>query len=68
MGLEFKKNETLGGGWSLEVRRAGFLVGHIRKRPDTSAYCYFRGSDNILSPSYENADLEVLKRQVSSNP
>ncbi len=68
MTIDFKEKETLGGGWSLEVRRSGILLGHIRQRPDTGAYRYFRGPHNELTPSYENADLEALKEQVTDNP
>jgi len=68
MTIEFKEKNTLGGGWSLEVKRGPSLLGHIRRRPDTGTFRYFRGSQNQLTPSYENADLEALKAQVANNP
>lgn len=68
MPMEFREKQTLGGGWSLEVRQPGVLLGHIRKRPDTGAYRYFRGPHNELTATYEDVDLEALKRQVAANP
>lgn len=61
MTVDYKDKNTLGGGWSLEVLRAGVLVGHIRK---PGLYQYFAGPHNELTPSFEDADLEVLKRRV----
>ena len=68
MAIEFKENSTLGDGWSLEVKRGISLLGHIRRRPDTGTFRYFRGPHNELSPSYENADLDALKAQIANNP
>ena len=52
MMVEFKRRDTLGGGLSIEVRNDGLIVGHIRKRPDTGAFRYFRGESNDLSAVY----------------
>jgi hypothetical protein len=68
MTVKFGKRETRGGGWSLEVRRSGQLIGHIHRGPDSDVYRYFRSADNELTPAYESTDLEALKRQVQSNP
>jgi hypothetical protein len=68
MNLEFIEKNTLGGGWSLEVRRSAILLGHIRRRPDTGAYRYFRGPHNELTPCYENTDLEALKDRIKTHP
>lgn len=68
MSVTFKEKCTLGGGWSLEVSTADILRGHIRRRPDTGAYRYFRGPVNELNHAFEDADLDRLKVQVSSNP
>lgn len=68
MAIEFKETSTLGDGWSLEVKHALSLLGHLRRRPDTGAFHYFRGPYNELSPSYENADLDALKAQIKNNP
>ena len=62
--VEFVEKSTLGGGWSLEVKRSGVLVGHVRRRPDTGAYRYFRGPHNQLTASLEERDLETLKRRL----
>ena len=62
--LKFIEKSTLGGGWSVEVRRSGILLGHIRRRPDTGAYRYFRGPHNELTASAEEHDLETLKRRL----
>jgi hypothetical protein len=66
MPVEFKEKTILGGGWSIEVFRAGaFLVGHIRKNQATGDYCYFAGPHNILTASISDPDLEILKKKVA---
>jgi hypothetical protein len=66
--VEFTRRDTLGAGFSIEVRNLGILVGHIRKRPDAGAFRYYRGPSNELTPTYEGRDLEALKRRVKENP
>jgi hypothetical protein len=65
---EFTRPDTLGAGFSVEVRNLGVVVHHIRKRPDTGVFRYYRGEHNELTPTYENGDLEALKRRVQENP
>lgn len=68
MTMEFKEKETLGLDWSLEVRRSGILIGHIRKHPTSGIYRYFDGPRNELTSSLEDEDLAKLKRKVSDTP
>ena len=68
MSVTYIEKSTLGMGWSLEVIDGLVVVGHIRRRPDTKAFRYFRGQDNELNPTYENKELEKLKIQVENNP
>ncbi|MEW5710637.1 MAG: hypothetical protein AB1830_17315 [Pseudomonadota bacterium] len=65
MSIEFTEKSTLGGGWSLEVRQGHALLGHVRKT-DSGVYQYFRGPNNVLTPSLENTDLQALKAKISS--
>jgi hypothetical protein len=66
--VEFNRQDTLGGGFSIQVVNHGMLAGHIRKRPDTGAFRYYRGVHNELTPADEDQDLEALKRRVRQNP
>ena len=66
--IEYREIQTLGGGWSVEVRKSGALLGHIRKRPDTGAFAYYRGAANVLTASLESGDLADLKKQVEQKP
>lgn len=68
MTVEFEEKQTLGGGWSIEVRSNHVLLGHIRRRPDTGAFRYYRGAHNDLTATYESDSVEEVKRQVAANP
>ncbi len=63
--VTFKEKHTLGGGWSVEVRLVGALVGHIRRSPLDDRYLYYRGPDNILNASESDSDLEALKERIA---
>jgi hypothetical protein len=64
MEFEFKEKSTLGGGWSIEVRRAGFPLGHIRRDTASGTYLYFNGMTNILTAMLSDDDLGKLKDQI----
>ena len=66
--VAFKRQDTLGGGFSIDVLNHEMLVGHIRKQPDTGAFRYYRGVQNDLTAAYADRDLEALKRRVKGNP
>jgi hypothetical protein len=66
--VEFKSRQTLRGGLWIEVHRSGVLIGHIRMSIDRATFRYFRGSCNELAPSYEDRDLDRLKRRVRKEP
>jgi hypothetical protein len=66
--VTFKRQDTLGGGFSIEALDHKMLVGHIRKQPGTRAFRYYRGVHNDLTPIYEDRDLEALERRVRENP
>jgi hypothetical protein len=66
--VEFKRQDTLGGGFSIQVLNHGILAGHIRKRPDTGAFAYYRGAHNELTAADHDRDLESLKRRIAQNP
>ena len=65
MSIEFIEKSTLGSGWSLEVKRGPVLLGHVQKT-DSGVYQYYRGPNNVLTPSHESTDLEALKAKISS--
>ena len=67
--IEFKRRDTLGGGFGIEVTKGSIVIGHIGKRPDTGAFRYWRGQTAALgAPLNEDRDLEALKRKIRSNP
>jgi hypothetical protein len=66
--VTFQRKSALGrGGISLEVHNLGMLVGEIRG-PLAGPFRYYRGARNDLTPSYEDRDLEALKRKVQASP
>ena len=66
MKLEYREKETLGGGWSIEVCRAGIPLGHIRRNPVTGDYRYFNGMANELTPMLSDYDLDLLKAKIAA--
>ncbi len=63
-----KEKGTLGYNWSQEVRHSGLLVGYIRRAQGSDVYRYYRGRQNLLTPTYENSSLDAIKRQIEENP
>ena len=69
MTLRFEQKSTLGFGWELKVLDGAITKGFIRKRPDTGAFCYFRGTSfTNINSTYEDSELERLKEKVKQNP
>ena len=68
MQLRFEEKSSLGRGSFIEVTRQNIRLGYIRQRPDTGAYCYFRGVNNVASASFERDDIESLKKLIAENP
>ena len=66
--IEFIERNTLGDGWTLEVRQGLEVVGHIRGNRKSGPYRYFPGSSNILNPSFEEHSLEAIKKRVTQDP
>ena len=69
MQLKFEEKSSLGRGSFIEVTRQNIRLGFIRQRPDTGAYCYFRGmNNNVVNASFERDDIESLKTLIAENP
>jgi hypothetical protein len=67
--LEFKASDSLGSGmFCLDVLNNGVVVGQIRRRLATGLFRYYRAAPSELTMTYEDADLERLKRRVSEAP
>jgi hypothetical protein len=66
--LRFEEKSSPGRGSFVEVTRQNIRLGFIRQRPDTGAYCYFRGMNNVVKASYERDDIEALKVLIAENP
>ena len=60
------KEKSLLGGWKIEVRKGVRHLGNIRKNPSNSAFQYYPGPDNILNYSFEETDLEILKKKIEN--
>ena len=52
------------GGWVIEVRKGAAHIGNIRKNRIIEKFQYYAGPNNQLSPSFEEASLDVLKRKI----
>ena len=66
--MKFEEKTMLGRGSFIEVSRQNIRLGYIRRRPDTGAYCYFRGTNNVVNSTFERDDIEVLKQLIVANP
>jgi hypothetical protein len=66
--MKFEQRTTPGRGSFIEVSRRNIRLGCIRQRPDTGAYCYFRGMNNLANVSFERDDIESLKELIAKNP
>lgn len=68
MQLRFEEKSSPARGSFIEVTRQNIRLGCIRQRPDTGAFCYFRGMNNVANASFEHDDIESLKVLVAENP
>ena len=66
--LRFEEKSSLGRGSFIAVTRQNIPLGYIRQRPDTGAYCYFRGTSNVAKAIFERDNLEALKMAIEKNP
>lgn len=67
--LEFEASDSLGGGmFCLDVLNDGIVIGQIRRRLATGLFRYYRAAHSELMITYEDADLERLKRRVREAP
>jgi hypothetical protein len=61
------KEKSLLGGWQIEVRNGIVPIGNIRKNPISGAFQYYKGLHNQLNYSFEEKDLDVLKRRIETD-
>ncbi len=62
--LRFRR-ETLDGGWAvINVLKDGAVIGRIVQHPKTGRYRYFKGAENHLAYSLEQADLAALEQAI----
>ncbi|GAH64606.1 unnamed protein product [marine sediment metagenome] len=60
------KEKDLLGGWLIEVRKGPAHIGNIRKNPMTGAFQYYSGPNNQLNWSFEDDNLDSLKKRIES--
>ena len=65
MNIEFRERPTQEHNFQLEVRKAGALIGHLRRSAD-GFFQYYRGPLNLLMYEFEDDDLERLKQRIAS--
>jgi hypothetical protein len=68
MSISFALDPTVAGVWRLDVVDQARITGHIKRRTETGTYLYFRGLENNSEPSYEERDLDALKKLVTYRP
>lgn len=64
--VEYKEKDLLGG-WSIAVVRQGVTLGHIRKHGQDGSFVYYDGPHNQLNWSFQDHDLESLKRKIEAS-
>jgi len=64
--FEYKEKDLLGG-WSIEVRKGEIPIGNIRKNPQNGALQYFHGINNILNYTFQENNLDVLKKIIEAS-
>lgn len=57
------EEKSLLGGWIIEVKNGIQHIGNIRKNPNSGAFQYYEGPNNTLNYSFENLDLNALKKE-----
>ncbi len=60
------EEKSLLGGWKIEVKKGAIHIGNIRKNPTSGAFQYYKGPNNVLNYSFEEDDLEVLKKRIEN--
>ena len=68
MAIEFRERRTQEQDFRLEVRKAGELLGHVR-RGDGGFFQYYRGALGALDGvtfEFEDDDLDRLKKRIAS--
>ncbi|MDD4894665.1 MAG: hypothetical protein PHW54_05055 [Candidatus Omnitrophica bacterium] len=60
------KEKDLLGGWKIEVINGIVHIGNIRKNPNSGAFQYYHGPNNILNYAYEEMNLDTLKQRIES--
>jgi hypothetical protein len=58
------EEKSLLGGWEIEVRKGINHLGNIRKNPSSGKFQYYEGPNNTLNYSFEDHDLNVLKKRI----
>ncbi len=58
------EEKSLIGDWRIEVRKGSIHIGNIRKHPISGVFRYYEGPNNFLNYSFEESDLETLKRRI----
>jgi hypothetical protein len=71
MALTFVRADTLGEGWTLQVRKGPRVVGRIIQRMD-GQYRFYKGAvgpgtPSMQQPELEDDDLEQLKARIESS-
>ena len=63
--FKYQEKDLLGG-WLIEVRKGIIHVGNIRRNPSSGKFQYYLGPSNILTITFEEDDLDVLKQRIEA--
>ena len=61
--FKYQEKDLLGG-WLIEVRKGIIHIGNIRKNPSNGKFQYYPGPNNMLTVTFEEDGLDVLKRRI----
>ena len=63
--VEFRSSNAWGPAFCVDVWHHGMLAGHIRRQLATGVFrFYYRDVDDELQPTFQDRDLEALKRRI----
>ena len=62
--VEFRSSNAWGPAFCVDVWHHGMLAGHIRRQLATGVFRFYYPDDDELQPTFQDRDLEALKRRI----
>ena len=62
--VEFRSSNAWGPAFCVDVWHHGMLAGHIRRQLATGVFRFYCPDDDELQPTFQDHDLEALKRRI----